>query len=159
MPPRHALIPASYVYLRRTRTDGAVEVLLQRRANTGYRDGHWVAGAAGHVDLGESARETAVREAAEELGVRIDPQDLQLLTVMQRTDGSDDPIEQRVDWFWACDRFTGEPAVQEPSTCSGLGWFALDALPEPMPDYERHVIAALGGAAIEVASSWVHERG
>lgn len=77
-----ALIPASYVYL--VRDD---QVLLQRRANTGYMDGHWVAGAAGHVEAAESAREAAVREAYEELGVRIDAEDLELITVIQRRNG------------------------------------------------------------------------
>ncbi|EWS81713.1 DNA mismatch repair protein MutT [Brachybacterium phenoliresistens] len=151
-----ALIPASYVYLRRRGDGGRVEVLLQQRANTGYRDGHWVAGAAGHVDLGEAARHAAVREAREELGVRIAPEDLALLTVMQRTDGTDAPIEQRVDWFWCADRWEGEPRIVEPHKCAGLDWFALDALPAPIPDYERHVIAALGGAPLDLDSTWRH---
>ena len=58
-----ALVPASYVLLLR-----GPEVLLQRRQNTGYMDGFWVAGAAGHVEPGETARHAAVREAREELG-------------------------------------------------------------------------------------------
>lgn len=41
-PRTFALIPASYVYLRRDD-----QVLLQQRINTGYMDGHWAAGAAG----------------------------------------------------------------------------------------------------------------
>ncbi|WP_245544781.1 NUDIX domain-containing protein [Mobilicoccus pelagius] len=63
-----ALVPASYVYLLR-----GDEVLLQRRQNTGYMDSHWVAGAAGHIEPGETARHAAVREALEEIGVIIPP--------------------------------------------------------------------------------------
>ena len=87
-----ALVPASYVLLLRGR-----EVLLQRRQNTGYMDGFWVAGAAGHVEPGETSRQAAVREVREELGVDIDAGNLELATVMQRTDGVGVPREQRVD--------------------------------------------------------------
>jgi 8-oxo-dGTP diphosphatase len=57
-------IPAAYVYLVR---DG--EVLLQWRRHTGYMDGYWVAGAAGHMERGETAAGCAVRELREELAV------------------------------------------------------------------------------------------
>jgi hypothetical protein len=46
---RFVVVPASYVYL--TRSAGAdTEVLLCLRQNTGYRDGYWAAGIAGHVE-------------------------------------------------------------------------------------------------------------
>ncbi len=149
MPHTFALIPASYVYLLR-----GDEVLLQRRAGTGYMDGHWVAGAAGHVEPGETARAAAVRETAEELGVRIRPQDLELLTVMQRTDGAGAPVEQRVDWFWAVRRWEGEPRLCEPAKASGLDWFARDALPAPMPAYERRVVRGIDEAGLPAATSF-----
>lgn len=142
-----ALIPASYVYLVRDE-----QVLLQRRQNTGYMDGHWVAGAAGHVEAAESAREAAVREAYEELGVRIDAEDLELITVMQRRNG-DAVIEQRVDWFWTVRRWSGDPVVQEPHKASALEWFPLTELPEPMPDYERHVVRGIDDTTFPRATS------
>ena len=96
MPDRFAVVPAAYLYL----LDGD-RVLLQQRQNTGYMDGCWVAGAAGHVELHETAAACAVREAAEELGVGVAVADLEPVTVMQRTNGTADPVEQRVDWFFA----------------------------------------------------------
>lgn len=146
--PPFALIPASYVYLLRDD-----EVLLQCRANTGYMDGHWVAGASGHVELGETAVEAAVREAAEELGVVVRAQDLTLLTVTHRTSGTDDPVEQRVDWFWSARVWTGDPRICEPTKCADLRWHRLDALPEPIPDYERIVIGGLAGDPLPVTTS------
>ena len=132
-----SLVPAAYVFL--VRPGEGPEVLLQRRANTGYMDGHWVAGAAGHVEPGEWAGAAAVRELAEELGIRAAVEDLQPLTVMQRRRG-EVAIEQRVDWFFALDRWEGEPRILEPDKCSGLGWYPLEALPDPMPAYERWVL-------------------
>jgi 8-oxo-dGTP pyrophosphatase MutT (NUDIX family) len=118
-------------------------VLLQLRQNTGYLDGCWAAGAAGHVELGETATGAAVREAREELGLQLVPRALTPIAVMQRTDGTDNPLEQRVDWFFACDEWAGEPQILEPRKCAELAWFELDALPERMPEYERMALQAL----------------
>ena len=71
---RFVVVPAAYVFCLREGaggTEGAqgLEVLLQLRQNTGYMDGHWAAGAAGHVERGETAYDAARREACEELGL------------------------------------------------------------------------------------------
>lgn len=102
------LIPAAYVFLRRDN-----EVLLQRRQNTGYMDGHWVAGAAGHIEFGETAYDAAVREAREELGIDLNPHYLRPVTVMHRTDGTQNPVEQRVDWFFTAWNWSGKPQPME----------------------------------------------
>ncbi|MFT4082030.1 MAG: NUDIX domain-containing protein [Nocardioides sp.] len=140
--PRLSLVPASYVYLRR-----GGEVLLQLRENTGYRDGCWAAGAAGHIEAGETAVVAARRELAEELGVDAEVEALVATSVMQRTDGTADPTAQRVDWFFVCDRWAGEPTIREPAKCGGLDWFGLDNLPETVADYERLALRALAAGA------------
>ncbi|MDF1488954.1 NUDIX hydrolase [Tessaracoccus caeni] len=129
---RYSLIPASYVYLLH---DG--QVLLQLRQNTGYMDGYWAAGAAGHVDPGETAPQAAARELHEELGVEVALGDLIPSSVMHRTDGSDNPREQRVEWFYSCSTWSGDPAIQEPRKCAELRWFPLTDLPALIPEYER----------------------
>jgi len=143
------VVPAAYVYL--TRED---QVLLQRRQNTGYMDGMWVAGAAGHIELGETAAAAAIREAAEELGVRLDPVGLRAATIMQRTDGTADPVEQRADWFFTATRWTGEPSVTEPDKCDAVAWFDLTALPDEIPDYERLVLDGLASRTLSPFTSF-----
>jgi 8-oxo-dGTP diphosphatase len=129
------VVPAAYVLLRRDD-----QVLLQLRQNTGYREGHWAAAAAGHVEKGESVVAAACREAAEELGVTIAPAALVPLTAMHRTHGNGEPIDERVDFFFTCEAWSGEPSVREPRKAVGLRWCALDALPDPVVPHERWVL-------------------
>lgn len=140
---RFRVVPAAYVLLRR---DG--RVLLHLRRNTGYRDGHWATAAAGHVEAGESVTAAACREAAEELGVVIEPAALVPLTTMHRTHGNGRPVDERVDFFFTCTRWAGEPAVCEPAKSGGLRWCTLDALPEPVVPHERSVLDALRAGVV-----------
>jgi len=142
-------VPAAYVYLLR-----GDEVLLQRRRNTGYMDGKWVAGAAGHIELGETAAAAAAREAAEELGVRIGLAELRPATVMQRTDGTAAPIEQRADWFFTTTAWHGQPVVMEPDKCADIAWFPLDRLPDQIPGYERFVLDGLATGTLAPFTSF-----
>jgi len=118
-------------------------VLLQLRQNTGFMDGYWACGVAGHVEPGESVFDTAVREAREEVGVTLDPMLLNPVTTLHRTDGSGQEIEQRIDWFFSCDEWEGTPTIQEPAKCAGLEWFPLSALPELVPPHERIVLEGI----------------
>ena len=139
---RFRVVPAAYVLLLRG-TGSDAEVLLQLRKGTGYRDGQWAAAAAGHVEADESVFAAACREAAEEVGVKIDPADLEPLTTMHRTHSNHEPIDERVDFFFGCRRWAGEPHLVETAKAAGLGWFPLAALPDPVVPHERYVLDAL----------------
>jgi 8-oxo-dGTP diphosphatase len=139
MSARFVVVPAAYVLLLRSGSHGD-EVLLQLRQNTGFRDGHWAAAAAGHVERGETAYDAAQREAAEEIGVR--DLELEFVTAMQRTQNGE-PIDERVDFFFTARRWTGEPAILEPLKCAELRWCALTELPEPVVPHELLVLTGL----------------
>jgi len=139
----HRIVPAAYVILRR-----GGEILLQLRQNTGYMDGHWGAAAAGHVEIGESVFAAACREAAEELGITIRVSDLVPLTTMHRTRPHGRPLDERVDWFFECRRWTGVPQLIEADKTSRLEWFPLDALPDPVVPHELVVLQALAMGSI-----------
>lgn len=134
-------MPAAYVVFLREGQNGA-EVLLHLRQGTGYMDGHW-ATIAGHVEAGESVLAAAVREASEEVGVEIAEADLVPLTVMQRTQNNDDPIEERVDFIFTCRLWIGEPRRAELDKSAALGWFPLSDLPSPVVPHELLVLERL----------------
>ncbi|MFC5994335.1 NUDIX domain-containing protein [Pseudonocardia hispaniensis] len=139
MTARFRLVPAAYVVLRRDD-----EILLQLRQGTGFMDGHWATAAAGHVETDESVLDAACREAAEELGITVAAEDLVPLTAMHRTRRTGRPIDERVDFFFECRRWSGEPRLVEPDKAAALRWFPLDALPDPVVPHERSVFERLG---------------
>jgi len=146
---RFQVIPAAYVVLRR-----GDEVLLQLRRGTGYMDGHWACAAAGHVEAGESVHAAAVREANEELGIGIDLANLVGLTGMHRTNGTGEAIDERVDWFFECRRWSGTPSLQEADKAADLRWFPLGALPDPVVPHERMVLSALAAGAVPAVTAY-----
>ena len=59
---------------------------------------------------------------------------------MHRTGASGLPIDERVDVFFECRAWRGEPRLLEADKAADLRWFALDALPEPVVPHERFVL-------------------
>lgn len=104
-------------------------VLLSRRFNTGWQDGMYSV-PAGHVDEGESLTEAAIREAREEVGVQLNPEDIEVIHVMHRK-----AEEERIDFFLLVRRWMGEPANQEPLKCDDLTWYPLASLPSNVIPY------------------------
>ncbi len=139
MPDRFVVVPAAYVFLLRDGQHG-VEVLLQRRQNTGYMDAHWAAAAAGHVEQGETAYAAAAREALEEIDVA--ELELTFVTAMQRTAGGE-PIDERIDFFFTARGWSGEPRIVEPEKCAELRWCPLSDLPDPVVPHELAVLNGL----------------
>lgn len=126
---RPTLIPAVYLLLMRDD-----RVLLLRRRNTGYEDGNYSV-IAGHLEAGETVRQGMVREAAEEAGLVIHPDDLVLCHVMHRQAAQD-----RLDFFFRAKTWVGEPRNVEPEKCDDLSWFPVDALPPNVIPYIQQAI-------------------
>jgi len=71
----YTIVPAVALWLEK---DG--HIFVGRRQNTGYHDG-LLNLPAGHIDPAETPREAIVRECKEEIGVDIDPEDLEFLHI------------------------------------------------------------------------------
>jgi 8-oxo-dGTP diphosphatase len=111
------------------------QILLLRRANTGYRDGEYSI-PAGHLDGGETVMQAGIREAIEEVGVELEEGNMAISSVMHRLDG-----EERVDFFVQVRKWDGEPFNAEPDKCDDLRWMDVDRLPENTIPYIRRAIA------------------
>lgn len=110
------------------------KILLLRRFNTGYEDGNYSV-VAGHLNGGEGVKAAMMREAREEAGIKIAPDDLQVVGVMHRI--SD---EERIDFFLAARSWSGEVENREPHKCDRLAWFDMDDLPDNVIPYVERAL-------------------
>ncbi len=126
--------------------DGKICLLL--RQNTGYEDGKYCF-IAGHKEADETAREAMVREAAEEAGIVIEVENLQLAHVMHRFDK-----DERIAFFFTVKSFEGEPQNLEPEKHAEMTWFPLDALPENMVPYMKFALQQVGKGEVYSEFGW-----
>lgn len=110
------------------------KILLLKRHNTGYEDGKYSV-VAGHLDGNEQVKTAAIREAKEECGVDIAPEDIQVIQVMHRK-----VHREYVDFFLVTKKWTGEIINTEPEKCSELKWADLNELPKNIIPYIRQAI-------------------
>lgn len=99
-------------------------VLLLRRFNTGYQDGNYSL-VAGHLDGGETTKQCIIREANEEAGISISPEDLEVVHVMHRLS----PDREYFDFYLRAEKWTGDITNKEPDKCDELGWYSMNNLP------------------------------
>lgn len=104
------------------------EILLLRRANTGYRDGFYDM-PAGHLEDGETLRQAALRELKEETGLVASEEDLDFLELLHRFAGE----RVYLDVFFRVKQWEGNASITEPSKCDHLAWFPFESLPKLVP--------------------------
>jgi len=110
------------------------QILLLRRFNTGFRDGEYSV-PAGHLDGGETVMAAAVREAEEEIGVKIDANNMRFSSVMHRIED-----DERVDFFVQVYKWQGEPFNAEPDKCDDLRWADVSHLPNNTIPYVKRAL-------------------
>jgi 8-oxo-dGTP diphosphatase len=130
------------------------QILLLRRFNTSFEDGNYSV-PAGHLDGGETVRMAAIREAYEEIGVRIEIEDIAFATVMHRK--SNDTLAstgERVDFFVQVNAWDGEPFNAEPNKCDELRWCNLDTLPENTIPYVKQAVQNFKNGVVFEEFGW-----
>lgn len=109
-------------------------ILLEKRAHA-HGAGTW-GPPSGHIDYGETPEQTAMRETQEETGVSIN--DLKFRCVTNDIFEKDQKHYITL-WFQAA-YVAGEAKLKAPDEESEVGWFALDALPQPLFLPLQHLI-------------------
>ena len=128
------IMGAAHVWVWRKRPSGVVEVMVQKRAAAKVTwPGYYDISAAGHIDEGETAIESAVREAKEEIGLAIDPERL-LYIFSLRTPLAPNEVDH-VYLYEAQGDFT--PAFDD-GEVELVEWFAVDELRKRFQDPEAY---------------------
>jgi len=126
------------------------DLLLGRRANTGYGDGAYEPPSSRLAER-ETLVEAAVRVAAAQAGIALEPQQVSLAHVLHDVSGAG-----RMAFFLTADGWAGEacavppagwPTVTGTRSYSHFGWYPLTDLPANMIDRARVAVRnyAAGG--------------
>ncbi len=120
------------------------ELLLIKRSDT-----HRWFFPTGWADVGYSPSEVVIKEVAEECGLEVRPDRLVAVYDGMRA-GSPVPVYTVI---FACTLLGGELKAH-PLECEDIGWFAQDALPQPLTQgstWTAHAFAAIRGETTETA--------
>lgn len=130
------------------------KILLSRRANTGWMDGYLVI-PGGHVEDNETPAEAMVREANEELGLDLRPEDLSFVCVAVR---NQKPVEHLAFEF-RIDGSSLDPQNMEPEKCRELVWASLDNIPDDVvADFKRIITEGFLGSKAYIEIGWPEQK-
>lgn len=106
------------------RRDGLIAFVL--RQNTSWMKDYYSL-PAGRVNPNETYLKAAIREASEEAGVTVSPENIRFVHVMHRREGTD-----WVSVFFEAGEWEGEAYNAEPHMHASLDWLDPNNLPENM---------------------------
>ncbi|WP_246531400.1 NUDIX hydrolase [Streptomyces bathyalis] len=149
-PPAAPLLPASSpgggavlnvvgVHLYLERDDGRI-LLGLRHPDSAYAGSTWHF-LAGHCEQ-ESAVACLIREAKEEAGLLIRPEDVDLVHTVHLVDTHGG--QPRMQMVFRARKWRGEPEILEPDKCTAWQWWEPDALPSRTVPYARAAVAGIG---------------
>ena len=112
------------------------EILLLRRKNI-TSDGLYSV-IAGHLDGGETATQASIREAKEEIGVDVKPEDVKITTVCHSYSRHNE--REFVQFYAVCNNWSGQIINNEPDKCNEVKFFPINKLPENIVPYVKEGI-------------------
>lgn len=125
------------VFLMLTRMENETKkILLQRRFHTGILDGQYDVSCSGHLEKNETVREAMVRETKEELGIKINENDLTYSSTIHANFEGTEYLLIAI----SSNVYQGTPAIMEKDKCDDLEWFDMNDLPKNLADTRRIMI-------------------
>jgi 8-oxo-dGTP pyrophosphatase MutT (NUDIX family) len=106
-------------------------LLLRRAKDVRLFPGHWH-GPAGKIEEGESPKQTIIREAFEEIGVKVDPFLGAVVVNKAPNFNHTELIWKEIGLFFVVKDSEEVPMRKEPHLHDAMEWFDLNHLPNPM---------------------------
>lgn len=130
----------AHVWCWKKNSNGRTEILLQKRGPIKRRPGWLHISAAGHIDVGETALQTAVREAKEELGLDINPDALYFVQSARHFPRAPhDIVNVYLYRLEGSETFTHDDGEVE-----SYEWHTLEHFKEIIKDLESHKLVPMG---------------
>ena len=98
-------------------------ILLMKRQNTGTDDGYFEL-PGGHLEKGEDLFDAMIREAEEELCLKLKRKDLKMIHLRHHYNG------ERLNFIFETNGEKLNPQIGEPKKCSELRWVNIKKLPK-----------------------------
>lgn len=130
----------AHVWFWKKNKNDQVEVMLQKRGPIKRRPGWLHISAAGHIDVGETALQTAVREAKEEMGIDINPDKLYFVQTARHFPRAPQDIVNVYLYQLA----GNETFTYQDGEVGGVEWHTLENFKEMIRDPEAHKIVPMG---------------
>ncbi|MBV9026604.1 MAG: NUDIX domain-containing protein [Streptomycetaceae bacterium] len=140
------------IFMLLQREEDRCVLLLERAGNT-YASGQLCV-VSGHLDAGETVLSGAIREAEEEVGVRVDPADVVFSHLIHHRSPEG---QGRVGVAFLARRWHGMPYNREPDKHSRLVWADPAAPPPDCVPYTAALLAAVAAGALCSLHGWPDE--
>lgn len=124
------------------------EILLHLRKNSSFENMYGVI--AGHLEGGENAIDAVIREAKEESGIDIRRDDIRFATVSH----SNASNNEYVQFFFFCDKWSGELKNMELDKCKNLSFFPIDNLPDNIVPYIKKALKCSYNDVVYFEEGW-----
>ena len=101
------------------------KILLNRRNETQYKGVYSLV--CGHVEKGENVINALLREAKEEIGITILPEDVRVIAAVHRPSADyKNTVVDIIDFFALVSSYTGEIENLEPEKTQEVGFYDID---------------------------------
>lgn len=115
------------------KVDNDTYILLMKRQNTGSDDGCFEL-PGGHLEADEDLFDAMIREAEEELCIKLKRKDLKIIHLLHHYHG------ERLNFIFETDGEKLNPKIGEPRKCSELRWVKISKLPKETTSKVKQMI-------------------